>query len=269
MLRSRRRREAESIELESAGESLWTESLDSRTVTRLNEVWRQLEEQEYRRTGHYKASGEIATTLRVQGGWQVSDAVLSGALKSTEHQALDLSLDILEAFIQAYAERLPDIDDYINIILREHRIGYRVVEHQVLDRGSDELHASVVEPALRLLVVSKFQRAHDAYLDALKEITDGKPGDAVTDAGTALQEMLTALGCSGNALGPLIEDAVRKGFLVAHDKKLADWVSADRSTTGDTHHHSVATEADAWLTVHVVGALIVRLADPSRTRAAR
>lgn len=265
---SRRERDKGNSEREAAGESLWVESFDGRAVTRLNEIWSQAE-------AHFRSpyldqvgplAEQVATMLRAQGGWKVPDRIYSGALKASDEQVIDLTLDALEAFIKVYAEKGADTDSYVNEVLREHRIGYRIVEHEVVFRGSDELHASVVAPALRLLIGREFVNAHDAYLDALKEITAGKSGDAITDAGTALQEALTALGCTGNALGPLIDDAVRRGILAPHDKKIADWVSADRSTTGDAHHHSAATVADAWLAVHVTGALIVRLADPDRAR---
>lgn len=36
-------------------------------------------------------------------------------------------------------------------------------------------------------------------------------------------------------------------------------MSADRSQTGDAHHASDANLDDAWLIVHVAGALILRL----------
>jgi diacylglycerol kinase len=42
------------------------------------------------------------------------------------------------------------------------------------------------------------------------------------------------------------------------------WVSADRSTSGDAHQVGSAAIEDAWLTVHIVGALILRLAGSPR-----
>lgn len=39
------------------------------------------------------------------------------------------------------------------------------------------------------------------------------------------------------------------------------WVSAGRSTMGDAHHATSPLPEDAWLTVHIVGAIIVRLAN--------
>jgi len=137
----------------------------------------------------------------------------------------------------------------------------------MVERASQELHAEVVAPVLLLLSHrSGFEKVEAAYQDALREISAGHPADAITDAGTALQETLTTLGCRGNALGPLIADAQRNGLLAAHDSTLGEgiakilkWVSADRSNKGDSHRASTPTTEDAWLVVHVVGALILRL----------
>jgi hypothetical protein len=105
------------------------------------------------------------------------------------------------------------------------------------------------------------------YQKAIMELAASHADDAITDAGTALQETLTVLGCSGNSLGPLITDARKRGLLAPHDAKLDQsisnimvWVSADRSELGEAHHVSDATVEDAWLIVHIVGALILRLA---------
>lgn len=105
-----------------------------------------------------------------------------------------------------------------------------------------------------------------AYRAALEEIHNGKPDDAITDAGTALQETLELLGCEGNSLGPLIKSARNRGLLGPHDTPLLEslvsvmnWVSADRSTKGDAHNTDDVSRDDAWLTVHVVGAVILRL----------
>jgi membrane protein involved in colicin uptake len=42
-----------------------------------------------------------------------------------------------------------------------------------------------------------------------------------------------------------------------------DWVNSDRSDRGNAHRYreSDATKADAWLAVHVAGALMVRLSN--------
>jgi hypothetical protein len=60
-------------------------------------------------------------------------------------------------------------------------------------------------------------------------------------------------------------------LLAAHDGALADgiakiidWVSADRSNSGDAHNAAPAARDDTWFAVHVVGALILRLAKDPR-----
>jgi hypothetical protein len=76
------------------------------------------------------------------------------------------------------------------------------------------------------------------------------------------------VGAEGNALGPLISSAKKKGIFSGHDTALLDsvmramdWVSAERSEAGDSHNVTDSGERDAWLMVHVVGALIVWLAE--------
>jgi hypothetical protein len=152
-------------------------------------------------------------------------------------------------------------------VLREHRISYELIGSELVPMGSRELHSAVLVPALTLLGGREdLAGAEKAYMDALSEIhaKNGRAEDAITDAGTALQETLTALGLTGNALGPLIADARKKGLLAGHDGPLLEavmkWVSADRSELGDTHHTTAPSLDDAWLLVHIVGALMVRLA---------
>lgn len=160
----------------------------------------------------------------------------------------------------------------VNTVLSEHRIAFELIEGEMVPLASQELHANVVAPTLRLLSGrSGWEKVEAAYQDALDELAEGKPADAITDAATALQEALVALGCKGNALGPLTKDARSKGLYGPHDAPMTDmldklvrWVSADRSAKGDAHQVAQPAAEDAWLTVHIVGALILRLTGPSR-----
>jgi hypothetical protein len=157
-------------------------------------------------------------------------------------------------------------------VLREHRISFELIEGEMVPLASQELHAEAVAPTLRLLSGrGGWEKVEAAYQDALRELADGKPADAITDAATALQEALVALGCKGNALGSLAKSARGKGLLAPHDvpmidmvEKLIDWVSADRSAKGDAHQATQPSLEDGWLMVHIVGALILRLAGPRR-----
>lgn len=157
-------------------------------------------------------------------------------------------------------------DEAVNVVLREHRISYELVNHQMIEFSSKALHENVIAPALRLLGGRPdLAKIESAYSDALKEISKGNAANAITDAGTALQEMLSSLGCHGNSLGDQVKSARTKKLIAAHDsplitaiEKTISWVSADRSEKGDAHNVTSAEVDDAWLIVQIVGALILR-----------
>lgn len=265
VLPSARRRQQETAAREAAGESLWTTDFEERALVRLRAVWHLFEEQ-------YGIGSTVASILKHQGGWDYGQYVAPRDLAYDQNP--DTRLDMIAAVAAALKQKVggqaEKFTTVANIILNEHRIAHKFVEGELVSFESDELLQEVVEPTLRLLVGEQFKAAHDAYLKALREISANDPGDAITDAATALQQTLVALGCDGNALGPLMKDAKKKGLLGSHDQplidgigKFIDWVNSDRTATGDAHDHSDAVLADAWLVVHVVGALIVRLADPT------
>lgn len=134
---------------------------------------------------------------------------------------------------------------------------------------SHEMHNEVVEPTLYLLHAQPpFANAEKAYQKALEEMRNRDPGDAITDAATALQEMLAALGCEGNTLGDLLRSARATGLVKGRDTPLTeivgrtvDWVAAQRNQ-GEAHRADPDVGmGDAWMVVHVVGALIIRLSE--------
>lgn len=162
--------------------------------------------------------------------------------------------------------------DDVRTVLDRHRVAWVLEDDEMHELKSKELHSGVIEPALRLLVDQKeFGAVEDAYQEALRKVSAGEPANAITDTGTALQEMLRACGCKGNSIGDLASDARKTGLLAPHDSRLAagiqsiiEWVGADPSEKGDTHRVGQPPKEDAWLTIHVVGALIVRLAAGKR-----
>jgi hypothetical protein len=189
------------------------------------------------------------------------------ALVSVSH-ANTLGYEPIDSRGLALHDYLDDFLATVRTILREHRLSYDIVDRRFIPMSSLELHQEVVLPSLSLLGGRKdFRSAEAAFRDSLDQIATGHPDNAITDAATALQEALKAIGCKGNSLGPLCDDAKTKGLLGSHDSPMTDaiakvvgWVSADRSTVGDAHAVSRALPEDAWLTVHIVGALILRLA---------
>lgn len=91
----------------------------------------------------------------------------------TTEAANDLVVDLVAAAYGALSLRghesaAEKYADFVNRVLREHRVSYKFVGAELVPFESDELFVAVVEPAL--LVTSEHQRAHDAYLDALRQI---------------------------------------------------------------------------------------------------
>lgn len=137
-----------------------------------------------------------------------------------------------------------------------------------LHRGAIRSRVETVAPALAMLMGRPdLERVTSAYEAALRELRPGgSAADAITDAARALQEMLVGIGARGKSLGPLADDARKQSLFGPYDSKLAgaiealvDWVNADRSTRGDAHVTTATLSDDAWLTVRVVGALLIRL----------
>lgn len=277
-LYSERRRLRAEAEREAAGEVLWSETFPPQAVIKLAEAW-EVFANDYddtttmtRGSFQYQMASELSTIFRMEVGSQPPVSTPERYALSTlePHQHADLLEAIYRIFKRNFSDesKVELFENVVNDILNSHRVAFKMIGGEIYPYSADPVYGAIVEPTIQLLVHPKFQKAKIAYTNALKEIQGGEPGDAVTDAGTALQEALTALGCKGNALGPLIKDARAKGYLAAHDSQLEEgitkmlhWVSADRSEMGDAHKGDVPTLLpDAWLTVYVVGALIIRLA---------
>lgn len=275
MVYSLRKRTQENAAREAAGENLWTDEFNVRATIQLDELWEVFYEKQDRYIDSLDT--EVARKMRLYGGWKVPDRLFPGSFFTSFKQEVgtEFLLDLLECIATSIPSRQnpQGFAESANTILNHHRLAFRFVDKEIVPFESDELHHEVVEPTLRLLASKKFSNAHDSYLKALREIQNSDPGDAITDAGTALQHTLEQLGCEGNTTGKLLTDAKAKGLLGKHDQRLingvkefGEWAHADRNETGDAHHHPDAVLADAWLMVHVVGALIVRLVDPGGAR---
>jgi hypothetical protein len=280
MLFSRRKRLRELAEAEARGETFWTSAFNRKARTRLM----------------YAAGGASAGSIQAVAEQArlliLSDEGEHFLASASLHPAEDFSKyffvapdDVMPTVIESIFTAMSGLAssgfyfglrpwDFVNSvqeIIAEERIAYDFSDGKMVPVESKEMHQAVVEPALQLLHNPKFAKAEKAYRHALEELSKGTPGDAITDAGTALQETLTTLGCDGNSLGPLIKSAKAKGLLAAHDIRMTQaiedvmgWVSADRSEKGDMHKADESEKEDAWFTIHVVGAIIVRLVGASR-----
>jgi hypothetical protein len=277
---NRRKRIRELTAAEARGESFWTSAFNPKARTRLM----------YAATG--TSGGAMQAVAESARLLILSDEGLHHLVSAKIYPAEDF----MQYFFDAPDDMMPTVVesvfvamgglassgyyvglrpwDFVNSVqelLAEERIAFDFSDGQMVHFESKEMHQAVVEPALQLLHNPKFAKAEKVYRRALEELSKGTPGDAITDAGAALQETLTTLGCDGNRLGQLIKSAKAKGFLAAHDVRMTqaiedvmEWVSADRSEKGDSHKADESEKEDVWFTIHVVGALIVRLVSARR-----
>lgn len=273
---NQRKRQEEIQAAEAAGESLWTPEFDSHARVG---IWQAFVDAVQGNNQALIHAVNAAHGLLIRDEHVHRLAVAYGQpgedlSKFLHERASDRQVaSVVEALALGLGQMSPNFvaryERRINDLLQSERIAYELVNSEIVELSSQELHTEVVAPALRLLSGrAGWQNVERAYQQALRELADGRVDNAITDAGSALQESLSCAGAQGRSLGPLISDARKRGILGPHDSALTtaiegimDWVSADRSQRGDGHRGaSPASREDAWLTVHVVGALILRLA---------
>lgn len=268
MLHSRRQRLAKLVDREAAGESFWTPLFNDRVRRRILQWFETGFNSPQSRNDHFSTARQLI--LHEEG--LASLGFNSYSYRDMEEFLLQGPDHMVPTAIEALAIPLrsssrPHFAVHVNLVLREDRVSWELIGEEMIPFESRELHESIVRPALSLLGNRPdLDKVETAYGAALAEIANGSAADAITDAGTALQETLVSLGAQGNALGPLITSARKLDLFAGHDPTLLKslegalhWASADRSEKGDAHHTSDADVQDAWLTVHVVGALILRL----------
>jgi hypothetical protein len=256
-----RKRQKLLAEREAAGENLWTTTILPSVAVRISVGWLELMNREAFEIYAQEAFRQVVR----ETGFDVTRHVAGASAGDKYTNALTLTEyapSLIEAFIGGMRRNgwtTAEFEIVLNSIFAQERVAFEFIGDEIVEFESKEQHAAVVAPVLRLLSGrAGWEQVEAAYQKALKEIGQD-PSDAITDAGTALQEAFGVLGCRGKALGPLMDDARRRGLLAPYDAKIVDWVSADRSGKGDAHNAGRAARDDAWLAVHVVGALILRL----------
>lgn len=277
----------------AAGERSWSDKLNYTTRVKLTVAWSDAIENLEKSSRDHLVSYIEGVTLRSMGrALSPRDRnILSTAnypnedllsLIEIEHEALAVLAEQAEDPWNGQSLRtgtgtgfgtVPIIDPEkfrkrVNQVFVAHIVALHLNHNSLLvPIESCEMHDAVVAPTLYLLNDQiRFAAAEKAYQDALRKLRNSDPGDAITDAGTALQGVLTALGFSGNALGDQLKAAKKARAVRGDDTPLTDaviqWVASQRNH-GEAHRadHNF-TMSDAWMVVHVVGALIIRLAEP-------
>ncbi|WP_420623283.1 hypothetical protein [Candidatus Poriferisodalis sp.] len=273
-------------EREAAGVSLWTEALDATARNKLaacvrDQLWDDRDGRDAERllsaiTQEVSdAAGVVSRVAEVPElfGRQSVDDFVDSIRDPDVSPAVILGL--IEGFWRWQAVRDEEfikrgprsrelLRDRITEILDDHRIGFVFVDGDFLPRSGSIADQEILVPTVKFLTGDRaFADADSTYREALRAIQHGQPDEAITKACTALQSVLAALGCGegSDKLSKQIAASIDNGLLAKHDKPLEGWLTADRGNLGSAHPgEGNAVREDAWLTVHVVGAIILRLA---------
>jgi hypothetical protein len=195
---------------------------------------------------------------------------------ATTHQVMD----VIDAVIQVFADQITvsglrdcavdatsGFANTVSTRMKQHRLAYDLIKFKVVEKRSEELHAEVVAPALTLLHGRRrFEGAERQYRDAIDELAGENWADAITDASSAVENVLRViLGLSQGTLADLLGQARMRGLFgdpqAARLKKVVTGFTAladMRNEESDAHGNSSDT-ATAWLALHWAGALIVYL----------
>ena len=218
MLHSRRKRLAKIDEREAAGESLWTTAFDQPARVKLVHAFQDAVGDHYGVGAFYAAARDAV--LRDEGLFFLCDKFMNET-EDLLNYVLRADDDMVPTVVEAMSRALHRdmlrqqtnnyrggelFDVLAAVVLREHRISYELIGSEMVPIDSLAMHSNVVAPTLRLLAGAKgLEAVEAAYRNALDELSKGKAGDAITDAGTTLQELLVVLGCEGNALALLLQ----------------------------------------------------------------
>jgi len=190
----------------------------------------------------------------------VIDGAVTGVIVSQDRY---LGGEVMSKFFATMRQRMS-----------EHKLAYDIVEGQVVEKDSEELHREVVVPALTLLHGrARFKDAERQYCEALDELAKGNWADAITDANAAVEVVArTVLGHQQGQLPGMLHELRKKGLFgdpqEGRLRKVVDGFTelADiRNKEGDAHGNS-SDRGTAWLAVHWAGALIVYLVEQAEER---
>ena len=228
---------------------------------------------DHRLVSSERGINEFSTEDTLKGKGNDSDRL--DALAAVVYSFASLSVtdneEVEDGWNHSYSPPRYDLDTFIetvNDILLGARIEWHYTDGHFTQRGNSVLYADVVKPASILLDSDpKFAKASSGFQAAITRLSENKPDVAITDAASAVQEFFRALGVTGNSISDQLNAAQKAKVITAYDRSLlkpfTDWVNSDRSEKGNAHHHREGdvSKSDAWLAVHVAGALMVRLSN--------
>jgi hypothetical protein len=276
-----RRKELEKIlQLEKEGQSFWTDQFSQTVKNKLLIAFAEATHQNiaYQENARARLLKDLGRFQLVDSNLQRYEDFQKYFLSSTGEEFVS----VLEACQHAindpslYEQRMylksPDyFVNEVNRILSENRISFQLVGAEMIEHKSQVMYNEILEPVLlhtsrnhALVGVNK------AFTEALEELANSKPANAITDASRALEETLRYLGAVGTGPGDLFQDARKRQILKPQDQplfeviaKAVNWVSAQRANEGDAHRQTDPSNSEAWATVYICGALILKVLEPS------
>lgn len=84
----------------------------------------------------------------------------------------------------------------LNLRLKQHNLGYELVNGEIIRKDSEYLHQEVVKPALKLLIDTGFLGAEQEFMDAFEHRRKRENKDAILDALKAFESTMKAI-CDG------------------------------------------------------------------------
>jgi hypothetical protein len=134
--------------------------------------------------------------------------------------------------------------------LGQKREGFRLVPPSVLRRDEQTIHVTVIKPCLAILSDSRFSTANEELLNAFDEYRKGNYGDAVTDAGAAVESVLKTI-CTEkgwtydkerDTCSKLLEICRANGLFHPFYKSILEGTATIRNKIGDAHGKGPAPE---------------------------
>lgn len=211
--------------------------------------------------------------MRLGGPAPTSNALFRHFAGLIMNEEVSVVLDAVGAYAEAHARvpGVPWMKDAEEAFLADVEDVLASTEYGVRGRElvlrTDLASAVLVDEPLRLLSagVPALEKIDLKYREAVAELSAGKPADAITDAGTALEMLLDALGYSGGSLGDQLKAAKKQGWLAGVDTPLANaledlvkWIVSVRNQRSDAHDTQSPDQGDAELMVRLVGVLVLR-----------
>jgi hypothetical protein len=277
----KRRKELERIaQLEKEGQSFWTDSFSETVKNKLliafvESTRQHIAFQEAARGYLLKDFGRfylLDSNLRKYEDFQRFFLNATGedfvsVIEASQRAIHDPSLHEYRVYLHSF--------DYfrseVNRILLESRVSYKLIGNEMVEHRSQIMFNEILEPVLvQTSNKAALNGINRSFSEALAELARGKTANSITDASRSLEEALRFVGATGSGTGELFKDARKRGILKPHDQPLFDviakamaWVGAQRSNEGDAHAYTDPSSSEAWATIYICGALILRILEPA------